>query len=597
MTPPSVHSLFTLPRQTKVLLVMDVVESVRIMEQNEDGFVQRWHHFVRETEQRLLPLHGGRLVKSLGDGLMLEFADAPGCVRAAFGLQALSQQSNAGVPQDQHMHLRVGAHLAEFVTDEHDIYGSDVNLTARIATLAGPGEIVVTAGVRDQLAAGLDADVEDLGECHLKHVKQTVRAYRVGPVGRAPVVQRGSGTRLELRPTIAVIPFAMRSMEPGHEMLGEALADEVIAALSRTSELHVISRLSTTVFRERHEAVDDIRTHLGANYILAGTCRSMGDRLALFVELVDAKTTHVAWADNLKGQVSGIFDPDNELIARLVAAVSSSVMSQQLQQARSHALPTLEGYTLLLGSVASMHRTSLGDFERAKQMLEHLIDRSPRHPVPLAWLAKWYVMRGAQGWSPDPTKDAEFALYSTRRALDLDPDCSLALTIEGMVQSNLLKDLEKAKACHALALQKNPNESLAWLFTGIMHAFSGEGSEAFEACERALQLSPLDPLRYFYDALASSAAIAAGKYPIAITYALRSLRSNSMHLSSYRSLAIAQSLDGQVPQAQATVRKILELDPSFSISRFVARYPGTKTSPSYANHLAAALRDAGAPES
>ena len=166
-----------------------------------------------------------------------------------------------------------------------------------------------------------------------------------------------------------------------------------------------------------------------------------------------------------------------------------------------------------------------------------------------------------------------------------------------MVQSNLLKDLSKAKACHAMALEKNPNESLAWLFTGIMHAFAGEGGEAFDACERALQLSPLDPLRYFYDALASSSAIAAAKYPIAIRYAQRSLRANSMHLSSYRSLAIAQSLDGQMPEARATVQKILTLDPSFSVSRFLERYPGAQSSPSYTRHLAEALRHAGAPES
>ena len=136
-----------------------------------------------QTQTQLLPLHGGRLVKSLGDGLMLEFPDAQSCIKAAFALQELSRQCNGDQPPQQHMHLRVGGHLAVFVADQHDIYGSDVNLTARIATLAGPGEIVVTSDVRDQITAGLDADVEDLGECHLKHVKEPVRAYRVGPRG------------------------------------------------------------------------------------------------------------------------------------------------------------------------------------------------------------------------------------------------------------------------------------------------------------------------------------------------------------------------------------------------------------------------------
>ncbi|MGE0496187.1 MAG: tetratricopeptide repeat protein [Ramlibacter sp.] len=596
MSLPGAELPFLLPRQTKVLMVLDVVESVRLMEQDEDEFVQRWQRLVAQVEQRLLPLHGGRLVKSLGDGLMLEFANAQGCVKTAFALQEYVRQSNGSKHEDRRMYLRVGANLAEFVTDRHDIYGAGVNLTARITTLAGPGEIVVTAELRDHLTGGLDADIEDLGDCHLKHVNEPVRLYRLGPVGHAPVIQPTSGIRIDLRPTIAVIPFAMRSADAVHEMLGEALADELIASLSRTSELHVISRLSTTAFRARHEAVDDIRLHLDASYLLTGTCRCVGNRMSLFVELVDTKTGHVVWADNLKGLVHGIFEADDDLLSRLISAVSSAVMSQQLGNARNQALPTLEGYTLLLGSVGLMHRTSFGDFDRARQMLEHLSERCPRHPIPLAWLAKWYVMRAAQGWSADPIKDAQLALYATRRALDMDPDCSLALTVEGMVHSNLLKELGKAKELHAMALEKNPNESLAWLFTGIVHAFAGDGAEAFGACEKALRLSPLDPLRYYYDALASSAAIAAQQYSTAIRYATRSLRANSMHLSSYRSLAIAQSLNGQIVDAQTTVKKLLALEPSFSVSRFVDRYPGADSSPEYTRHLADALRQAGLPE-
>ena len=178
---PLIELPAAMPRSTKVLLVMDVVESVRIMEQDQDGFVRRWQQLVEEAEQNVLPRHGGRIVKSLGDGLMLEFASAQGCVKAAFALHQFARQANAGVPAEHQMHLRMGGHLASFVTDQHDIYGTDVNLTSRVSTLAGPGETVVTADMRDQLAPMLDADVEDLGECHLKHVKEPVRAYRVGP--------------------------------------------------------------------------------------------------------------------------------------------------------------------------------------------------------------------------------------------------------------------------------------------------------------------------------------------------------------------------------------------------------------------------------
>lgn len=422
----------------------------------------------------------------------------------------------------------------------------------------------------------LDADVEDLGECHLKHLKEPIRAYRVGPPGNASIVPLGNAVELNLRPTIAVIPFAMRSNEPGHELLGEALADEVIAALSRTSELHVISRLSTTVFRGRHEAIEDIRTHLGATYILSGTCRSAGTKLALFVELIEARTGHILWADSLKGHVHGLFEADDELIARLIAAISSSVMSKELQRASGHSLPTLEGYTLLLGAVALMHRTAFSDFDRARQMLEHLIERSKRHPVPHAWLAKWHVLRVQQGWADDTSKEAQLALDCTKRALDSEPNSALALTIDGMVRTNLLKDFDSALTRYEEAIAVNPNESMAWLLKGTLHAFKGEGGMALEGSERALKLSPLDPLKYFYYSLAATAALSAGNYERSLELAKLSLRANRTHTSTLRAMTISQVQLGEVKEAKETLALLLKLEPDLTVRSYLSRNPSGK---------------------
>jgi TolB-like protein/Tfp pilus assembly protein PilF len=593
MPAPWTETPFHFPHDTKVIAVLDVVESVRLMEQDQNDFIQRWHYFVGQAREHVLPLHGGRMLKSLGDGLMLEFADAQGCVKASFALQDLCRKGNEGRPPERKMYLRFGAHLAEFVSDEHDIYGTDVNLTARVATLAGPGETIITAGLRDRLTAGLDAEIEDLGECHLKHVQEPIRAYRAGPTGHAPVLERAGGVQLDLRPTIAVVPFAMRSAEPGHHMLGEALADEVIAALSRTSELHVISRLSTTVFRDRHHAVDDIRTHLGASYILSGTCRCMGAHLSLFVELIDAKSSHIVWAGNLKGEVTGIFASDDALIASLVASISSSVMSHQMQRARSHALPTLEGYSLMLGAVTLMHRNALSDFDRARVLLEHLIERSRRHPIPHAWLAKWHVLRVQQGWSEDPAREAQLALDSTKRALDNEPDCALALTVDGLVRTNLLRDTDNALLRYQQAIDLNPNESLAWLLKGTMHAFRGDGDEAVANTNRALSLSPLDPLRYFYYSLAATAALSAGQHERALTLAQESLRANRTHTSTWRVMAISQVQLGQMEEARASAAELLRLQPGLTVSNYLSRHPSGQygTGQMWAD----AMRQAGVP--
>lgn len=580
-------------RATKVIAVLDVVESVRLMEQDEDDFIERWQAFVRFA-RGLLPQRGGRMHKSLGDGLMLEFSEAQGCIRGALELQEWMQQRNACLPPESRMQLRIGAHLAEFVADEYDIYGTDVNLAARVAGLAGPGEIVMTASLKDRVAVGLDADVEDLGECFLKHMKEPVRVYRVGPAGPAPLIESRRASHADLRPTIAVIPFATRSAEPALGMLGEALADELIAALSRTSELHVISRLSTTVFRDRQGDVAEIQRHLGANYVLSGTCRSSDGQLALFAELIDARTGHVVWADSLKGTVKDLFAADDEIIGRLVAAVSSSVIATELQRARTHSLPTLEGYTLLLGSVSLMHRNAAADFERAYRLLEHLIERSRRHPLAYAWLAQWHVLRVQQGWSTDRAREAQLALDCTKRALDNAPDCALALTAEGFVHANLLRDPQTGFQRYEEALHINPNDSLAWLLKGTLHAFNDEGELALAGTQRALQLSPLDPLRYFYDSLAATAALSAGDYGRARELARRSLRHNRSHTSTLRVLIVAETFLGNQDEMAEAVRQLLALEPQFSINDFIGRSPSMQSE--FGLRCAQALRLAGVPE-
>jgi adenylate cyclase len=474
-------------------------------------------------------------------------------------------------------------HCAEVVQDQLDIYGHGVNLTARIASLAGPGEIVVTADVRDHLVPVLDGDVEDLGDCHLKHVKEPVRAYRVGPAGQAPIIAPGQNRPLDLRPTIAVIPFAARGMEPGHALIGEAVADELIAALSKTAELHVISRLSTSAFSNRagtddangvqRNVLTDVRQHLGATYVLSGRCTVIGQNISLFVELAEADGGKIVWADSLKTTVAGLFNPQDDMLSRVVAKVSSSVMRNELQRAQNHALPTLEGYTLLMGAVALMHRNSPQDFERARLMLEHLIERAKRHPLPYAWLANWHVLKVQQGWTSDVETESLLALGCTKRALDADPNSSLALTIDGLVHTSLRKDTALANTRYAAAIDVNPNESLAWLLKGTMHAFRGEGTDAVKDTQRAIGLSPLDPVRYFYDSLAATAALSARQYENAIALATRSLRANRTHTSTLRALIIGHVGLEQFEEAQRVMQDLRRLEPNLTVSSYLARSP------------------------
>jgi adenylate cyclase len=580
-------------RVVRTVLVVDVVESVRLIEENEEDAVTRWRNLVEHVERKVLPAHGGRLVKSLGDGMLLDFPRVQPAVNAAFAIQHVCNGANIGVSPERQMLVRIGAQVSELIADGHDVYGRGVNLAARLTTLAGPGEIVVSSGVRDQLTPVLDADIEDLGECYVKHLPKPVRAYRVGPPGPRPVIEPAA-TKSELRPTIAVIPFTARSGGSEHLVLGEMLAEEMISTLSRTTDLNVISRLSTTAFRGRNATIGEVSAHLNASYVLSGGYRVAGDQLTLTAELAEAKSGRVVWVKEFKGHVSGLVQGKDELVDRVVDEVSAAVITRELQRAQSQALPTLESYTLLMGAIALMHRLSSRDFDYARDMLRTLTERAPRRAIPQAWLAKWHVLRVWQGWSDDPKNDTQLALDRTKRALDADPNCALALVIDGLVHTNLLKQLDVAQERYELALSINPNDSLAWLLLGTLHAFRGEGKPAVKNTQRAIRLSPLDPLRYFYDALAATAAMSAGKYERAIKLAQHSLRANRTHASTYRAMAIAQWQLGLADDARKTVGELLKLEPTLTVAKYMERSPssGYETGKIWSS----ALRSAGVPE-
>ena len=560
-------------RTRRTVVVVDMVESVRLIAADEANTVRRWQQFVAEVTSQLLPALNGRLVKSLGDGLLCDFLSAATAIDCALKMQHAARRLSHGYAPDRRIQLRIGAHAANVIVDELDIYGSGVNLAARLMTLAGPGEIVVSAEVRDELTPGFDADVEDLGDCYLKHLAEPVRAYRIGHAQPDTAGDLSQAWMRPMRPTVAVIPWAPRVDGLAQHVIGDLLADEVIGALSHSAELYVVSRLSTAVFRRRRDARGDIRRLLGAGYVVTGNYHAMGQLLRVSVEVTETATSRIVWAESLSGDTAGLLSGQSSLVARIAHEVSGSILRRQLELARSAPLASLEGYTLLLAAVSLVHSSAPADFERARVILEYLIERYPRHPIPHAWLAKWHVLRVTQSWSQDIKREASLAQVQTKMALDNDGYCSLALAVDGFVHCLLRKDFGAAANSYERALEVNPNEPLAWLFKGTMHAFMGEGDQAMQAANMALALSPLDPIRYFFECLAAAAAASAGQYEHALALAQRSLRVNRNFASTWRTVAIAQVQLGHLDAAKETAKALLALEPTLTVSGYLRHHP------------------------
>ena len=396
-----------------------------------------------------------------------------------------------------------------------------------------------------------------------------------------------------MQPTIAVIPFSSRGGDTQNFAIGELIADGVNTLLSGSQHLRVVSRLSTTAFRDRAVAPAAIQAHLGATYVLSGSYAAIGQRLLISAELARAGDAQVVWSERVGGDVADLLQVRSAIIDTIAQAVNAGVFAIETKRTLAQPLPTLESYALLLGGIHRMHCASRKEFDRTAQLFEYLIERHQRVAAPRTWLAHWYILRATRGISLDRARDARIALDMTQRALDADPSDALAMAVEGFVHCHLLKNLDVAQERCEDALAANPNESLAWLYKGAVHAFRGEGTEATNAAQRALALSPLDPQRYYFESLAAPAAIAAEDFHGAQRLAQSSLRLNRMHSSTWRMLIVALVEQGKLPQAKSALTQLLRVEPCLTVESYLRRMPNGESP--IGKRWARALATAGLP--
>ncbi|MGH7863527.1 MAG: tetratricopeptide repeat protein [Candidatus Binataceae bacterium] len=333
---------------------------------------------------------------------------------------------------------------------------------------------------------------------------------------------------------------------------------------------------------------------LGVQYVLSGSIQTTPGHAVLVAELADTCDERILWSQRFPCDIADVLAVQEELARAVVRSVAPFVRSFEFRRARTMSFEQLDAYGLTLRGIDLMHRLSREDFLSARSAFESAISRDPVSPAPHAWLAKWHVLRIANGASEDSLRDGEAATAQAKLALECDSKDALALAVDAHVAAWARHDLDAAERRLSEALASNPNESLAWLWNAIVHAWRGRGAEAVEAADRALSLSPLDPMIYYFNSLASTANLIDARYERAIELAERSLRENCLHTPSLRTLAAAQVLVGRTEAARGTMRALLTLEPRLTVSAFKARYPGRDSS--QFEKFAAALHTAGLPK-
>lgn len=374
---------------------------------------------------------------------------------------------------------------------------------------------------------------------------------------------------------IAVLPYRDLSRGPGHEHVVEGLTEDLVETLSRVPGLCVISRESAAVFRDQVRTPQEIGTALGVRYIISGSVRIISDRWRLIAQLVNAETGRVLWRSRFDELSSDLLDLQDELAKAVVRSVAPQLRAAELNRIRVKHPSDYSAYDLFLRAQENMHSPSREAFEAAERLFEQAIHREPQYSAALAWRAYWHVMRIGQGWSPDPAQDTEQADRFARLAAECDASEAMAYAVQGHAAAFLHKDFDLAFSCFETALRFNPNNARAWLWSAYAHAWFGDGAQAVDKINRAMALSPYDPLACAYSGGAGMAYLADRQYVRAIEFALRGIRENGAYSGAYRVLITALVLAGDEDNARAQVQRLLALEPGFTVQQFRRRYPGS----------------------
>ncbi|WP_179381361.1 winged helix-turn-helix domain-containing tetratricopeptide repeat protein [Jannaschia marina] len=470
-------------------------------------------------------------------------------------------------------------------------------------------DVSVTDDSLTQCIADIRRAIGDGDHSILRTVRKrgyVLRAEAItGPASPASVIapesvlhlrgSEGVAARLDPRdvlPTLAILP--MRALSKGDwEPIGIFAADEISSALSRSQDANVISRLSTVSIGESDWDVREVGRRLNADFVLSGLWVSEAGCVILSVELADTENGFVLWSDRMKLRLDQLMR-NADWVDSIVHHIRSAIMLNETRRLHSCPIGDLKLFSVLHGAIGLMHRFSIKEFNTAKTYLEYVAEQVSDSPVPLAWLARWHVLRSVQGWTDTPDHDAREALDLTARALDLDPTNVLALVCEGQVLAHLARRLDESEERYALALSYNPNDAQGLSLSGMLAAFRDNPETGIRNTERALHLTPLDPHRFFYLVLTAAANLSAGEYDRAVALARESLRLNRTHVSTLRTLAAAQVGAGDPDGARKTVAELMRQQPDLRVSAWQASSPSAEFR--NGRRFADLLRRAGVPD-
>jgi len=545
----------------------DVVGYSRLMGIDEEGTFARLNTVRRDLFDPTIVEHRGRIVRAMGDGFLVEFNSVVDAVRCAVKVQNEMPEQTAEMPEDRRIQFRVAIAMGDVVTDGDLIYGQAVDIGSRMESLAEPGGINVSRAVRDQVRDRLPIAFEDLGEHQVKNVARPVRAFRIvlDKPAAAPATAARRAAAPPERPGLVVLPFQNIGGDAEAEFFLDSVVEDLITELARARWFSVVARNTSFSYKGKRADSKQLARELGVRYVVEGSLRKAGNRVRIGCQLVEAGSGEHLWAERFDGTLEDSFDLQDQITESLIGSVGPVLRGAEVERARRKPEPSQDVYDLVCRAIPLAFAEAAEDNQEALRLLGLVFEADPDNSLANALAAWCRQQRHLMNWPGAEDDDREAAKRLARVAIAGGGDTPLALAVAGAVRAALSRDHDSALAAVDRATMINPNSAIVLGFDALTRCLCGAYDKAIEHAEKALHLSPLEPLNYHASFTLALACLFTGRNEEAVTHARKAIEGNRNFALPYCMLALVCARLGRQEEAAQAVSQLVGTAPRFSV--------------------------------
>ena len=564
-------------RKLAAVVIADVVGYSALMEHDDRSTVAEMRRLSSDLVVPITQRFSGRVVKGTGDGWLAEFSSATDAVLSSLEIQDELSATQAGTPQERRLTLRIGVSLGEIEVENGDVYGTGVNLAARLESIAVPGGVCISDWVYAQVHSLPGLRIEDMGPQDLKSLKSPVRTYmvyRTSESRHTALPGRPAGSAATLGgASIAVLPFTNLSGDPGQDYFADGMVDDILTALARFKSLVVIARQSSFAYKGRSVDVREVGRDLGVRYVLEGSVQRSARRVRITGQLIDATTGSHVWADRFEGDLADVFDLQDRLTDDVVGILEPRIRRAEIERARRARPGSLDAYDLYLRALPHVYAMRPVDNALGLELLNEAMRLDPGY-VPARAFAAWcYEQRLTRGWPSSQPEDAGLAMRLARGTVEADTGDANAISIAGFVMVMVGRDYEPGLAALRDAVRLNPFDIFVLMNGGWGEVWAGSLDDAVLLFQRARALSSRDPAAYFVITGLAMAALLSGDYEEAVTRALEAVARYPSWDATFFVLGLALAYCGRLDEARESLERARQLLEGVSVERLVTMLP------------------------